>query len=247
MNEKTIVVGLGETGKPLYETIKDAGIDVVGIDIKQVEVAEAIDIMHICLRFQEKEKFMDIVFGYIKKYNPKLTIINSTVIPGTTREIAEKTGKPVVHSPIIGKHDTMKEDQSFYTKYIGTIKPEWGERAAEHFQKAGFKTKIKEKPETTEFMKLFETTYRGLLIGWAQEMNRICKENNIKYEDMVEWYPEIEKRGQQRPVMRPGFIGGHCIMPNIELLKKVVKSNYVDSIEKSNEWTKKIEGKDTAE
>jgi hypothetical protein len=41
-----------------------------------------------------------------------------------------------------------------------------------------------------------------------------------------------------RPVLFPGPIGGHCLMPNIKLLKKDIKSDFFDAIEKSDEKKK---------
>lgn len=230
------VIGLGETGKPLFEIIKEAGLPVTGVDIQPVKISEPVDIMHICLPFATQQKFIKTVVKYIKKYNPALTIINSTTIPGTARKIAEVA--PAVHSPIRGQHIRMKEDLLFYVKYIGAQNLEWGQKAAAHFQKIGMKTKILDGPEKTEYMKLLETTYYGLLIGWAQQVNRVCKEKGFDYDEMVEWNREIEKRGHARPILRPGVIGGHCVVPNIRLLKKVLKSKYLDAILKSDEWTK---------
>jgi hypothetical protein len=33
----------------------------------------------------------------------------------------------------------------------------------------------------------------------------------------------------------PGVIGGHCVMPNIEILRKFTKSDLLDAIRASNE------------
>ena len=38
------------------------------------------------------------------------------------------------------------------------------------------KTKLLSSPEATEIAKLTETTYFGLLIAWAQEVERYCME-----------------------------------------------------------------------
>ena len=41
-----------------------------------------------------------------------------------------------------------------------------------------------------------------------------------------------------------GAIGGHCVMPNIELLKELCKSDMLDFIQKSNnQTTKKLNNK----
>jgi len=236
---KTVVVGVGEVGTPLLELIREAGLDAQSVDIDPVEITDTVDTMHICVPFKDKDPFVETAVNYIKKYNPALTIIESTVVPGTTREIAEKSGKPVVHSPVRGLHKNMKEDLKFYTKYIGTDNAGFGEKAAQHYQKLGMKTRILDKPEKSEFIKLLSTSYYGLLIGWAQEVNRVCKENELDYNEIMSFAEEIEKRGHPRPVMKPEPIGGHCVIQNIQILKKVVDSDYIDAVLKSNEWIKR--------
>ena len=47
-------------------------------------------------------------------------------------------------------------------------------RAAEHLEACGMKTAQMSAPETLELAKLLETSYFGLLIAWAQEMERFA-------------------------------------------------------------------------
>ena len=101
-------------------------------------------------------------------------MINSTVAIGTTREIALRTGTAVVHSPVRGKHACMRAELSRYTKFVGAMDAGVGKRVAAHFEAAGLKTKVLTTPEASELAKLTETTYFGLLIAWAQEVERYC-------------------------------------------------------------------------
>jgi UDP-N-acetyl-D-mannosaminuronate dehydrogenase len=66
----------------------------------------------------------------------------------------------------------MVEDLLHYTKFVGALDPAAGERPAGHFQSLGMKTRILSSPEATEFAKLTETTYFGLMIAWANEVER---------------------------------------------------------------------------
>jgi UDP-N-acetyl-D-mannosaminuronate dehydrogenase len=231
MSGKTLVVGLGEVGKPLWELINEKQ-EVTGIDIEPKEVAGEIDIMHICYPFEIKD-FIGQSATYIKKYAPRLTVVNSTVSPGTTRAIYEMTGSPIVFSPVRGKHIKMKQDMLHYVKFVGGITPEWSQKAAEHFQAVGLKTKILASPEAAELAKLTETTYFGVLIAWAQEVERYCDQMSVSYDEVVSFYDEIGFFPQVKYF--PGVIGGHCVMPNIKILKKVFSSDLLDAIEKSNE------------
>ena len=88
--KNVLVVGYkGEIGSALFSVIKHSGkYNVLGKDIKGVEIKEDINIMHICIPFLDN--FVDVVDDYVSKYNPELVIINSTVSPGTSKQIYEK-------------------------------------------------------------------------------------------------------------------------------------------------------------
>lgn len=230
MKGSILVIGLGEVGRPLLELIRERHA-AVGVDLEPVEIEGECEIMHICYPFQVDD-FVGQSVGYIQKCKPRLTIVNSTVAPGTTRAIYQASGAPIVHSPVRGRHVRMKEEMLYYTKYIGGIDQGFSQSAAEHFQSIGMKTKILSSPEATELAKLTETTYRALLVAWAQEVERYCDKLGLHYDEIVSFYDEIS----HFPPVRyfPGVIGGHCLMPNIEILKTVVNSRILDVIEYSN-------------
>src|SRR5262245_15806584 len=103
---QTVVVGLGEVGKPLLELVSKYNIG-IGVDISPpCTEANGVDVLHICFPFQIQD-FIGEVARYIDLFRPKLTIINSTVAVGTTRAIAQRTGASVVYSPLRGKHARM--------------------------------------------------------------------------------------------------------------------------------------------
>ncbi len=228
---KTLVVGLGEVGGPLLEIIK-ASQEAYGVDIKPAGPIPHCDIMHLCFPYVDREKFIAESVRYIGKYAPLLTIVNSTVGPGTTRAIAEQAKADVVYSPVRGKHVKMRQDMLHYVKFVGAINPAAGQKACAHFESVGMKTRLLATPEAAELAKLTETTYFGVLIAWAQEVERYCKKFGANYEEVIAFYEEI---GFFPPVKYfPGVIGGHCVMPNIKILKQHLPSGILDAIEKSN-------------
>jgi UDP-N-acetyl-D-mannosaminuronate dehydrogenase len=230
MNQTVIVVGLGEVGKPLLNIMKGRH-QTLGVDINQAASVSQCDVMHICFPF-ERGKFVAQVVEYIHRYRPALTVINSTVAPGTTRSIAVESGSAVVHSPVRGKHVRMQEEMLHYTKFVGALDLRSGQRAVEHFEEVGMKTKLLGSPEATEIAKLTETTYFGLLIAWAQEVERYCMELGANYDEVVSFYDEIKFFPPVKYF--PGVIGGHCVMPNIEVLRQQFPSGLLEAIVKSN-------------
>jgi len=229
-NKKVVVVGLGEIGKPLFQLISEHH-EVIGVDISPVGPIDKVDVMHVCYPFQIKD-FVGETARYIEFFRPSVTIINSTVSVGTTRAIAEQTGAALVNSPVRGKHVRMREDLQLYTKFVGAIDPATAEQAAKHFESVGLKTKILSSPEATELAKLTETTYFGLMIAWAQELERYCDQSGQDYEEVISFYDEIKFFPPVKYF--PGVIGGHCVMPNVRILSKFRQSVMLEAIHASN-------------
>jgi UDP-N-acetyl-D-mannosaminuronate dehydrogenase len=231
VSNQILVVGLGEIGKPLLEIVSEK-YPAVGVDLEPVEPGGECSVMHVCFPFNSADTFVQECVRYIRKYGPGLTVINSTVAPYTTRRVQEESGGRVVNSPVRGKHWKMRQDLLHYTKFIGGIEADACREASAHFQSLGMKTKVLSSPEATEIAKLSETTYFGLLIAWAQEVERYCDRTDAEYNEVVSFYEEI-------PFLPPvkytsGVIGGHCVLPNIEILRQLLKSDLLEAIQESN-------------
>ena len=230
-NKKVVIVGLGEVGKPLFQLISKHR-EVIGVDITPPkEKIDAVEVLHICYPFEIKD-FVGETARYIELFKPELTIINSTVGIGTTRAVIERTGADVVHSPVRGKHIRMLEELSKYVKFVGAMTPAAGRMAADHFESFGMKTKVLTSTEASELAKLTETTYFGLIITWAQEVERYCDKSGADYDEIVSFYEEIKFFPSVK--YTSGIIGGHCVMPNIEILKNFTPSVVLDAIRESN-------------
>jgi hypothetical protein len=120
-----------------------------------------------------------------------------------------------------------------YTKFVGAFNQVVGAQAARHFQSLGMRTTMLSSPEATELAKLLETTYFGVLLAWAQEAERYCDRSGTDYDEVVSFYNEI---GYLPPVkFFPGVIGGHCVLPNIEILGEFQPSVVLDAIKTSNQ------------
>lgn len=237
MSHPILVIGLGEIGRPLLTLIRKH-YDAAGIDVQPATFQDPCQVMHICYPFQIDD-FAGETTRYIKRYKPELTIINSSVPPGTTRAIFRATGTPLVYSPVRGKHARMAQDLLTYTKFVAGLQPAWSRCAADHFASLGMRTQILPSPEAAELAKLAETTYFALLVAWAQEVERYCDALSLDYDTVTPMFEEI---GYLPPVRYfPGVIGGHCLMPNIKLLKHVFHSDLLDAIEHSNALKKERE------
>ena len=231
-DQSVVVLGLGEVGKPLFDIIS-VHCPTLGVDLAPPpEIPETVDVMHICYPFQIRD-FPGETARYIELFKPKLTVINSTVAVGTTRKIGEMTGAAVANSPVRGKHARMREEMCRYKKFVGASDPATARRAADHFESVGLATEILSSPEATELAKLTETTYFGLMIAWAQQVERYCDQIGADYSEIIAFYEEIKFF----PPIKyfPGVIGGHCVLPNIEILRRLAPADLLDAIRSSNE------------
>src|SRR5215472_12725563 len=231
-----VIAGLGEVGKPLFELASQFH-NTVGVDLDPLQhPPQHVDVLHVCYPFRIAD-FVGETARYIDVFKPALTIINSTIDCGTTRAVAQVTGAAVVHSPVRGKHARMLDELRSYVKFVGAIDPASGQKAAAHFQSLGLKTKVLSSPEATELAKLTETTYFGLLIAWAQEVERYCDRFDQDYGEVASFWEEIK---YLPPVTYfPGIIGGHCVLPNIEILSESDHTPILQAIQDSNQ--KKID------
>ncbi len=235
-HQRIVVVGLGEVGRPLLELVSERYV-AVGVDVSSPNAAvRPVDVMHVCYPFEIPD-FVGETARYVERFDPAVTIINSTVAVGTTRAIAERTRRAIVHSPIRGKHVRMREELQSYTKFVGAMDAVSGKAATEHFESIGMRTRLLTSPESTELAKLTETTYFGLMIAWAQEIERYCDLLGLEHDEIVAFYDEVKFFPPVKYF--PGVIGGHCVLPNIEILSQMGRSDILDAIRSSNR--KKVE------
>ena len=110
-----------------------------------------------------------------------------------------------------------------------------GEAACKHFKKLGLKTKLLKSCTETELAKLFETTYRAWMIACFQEMHRIAGFFKADFDEIAEFLEDTHRVRFDRPLMFPGVIGGHCLIPNVELLLSSYDSEFLKLILRSNE------------
>src|SRR5260370_37891825 len=136
--------------------------------------------MHICYPYQIPD-FAGTTVAYIHKYKPELTIIHSTVVPGTTRRVYEASGAKLAYSPARGKHVRMEEDLLRYKKFVAGIDNIATTLALEHLAAAGFRIDIFRTPEIGALAKLVETTWLGILIGWAPEAERLAESYGVSF------------------------------------------------------------------
>ena len=258
--ETVLIIGLGEIGHTLFTLLneKKDSFTVYGLDLDEAKMHELnqsksqvppkIDTLQVCLPCSNPDKFTQIITQYNTQYKPKLIINNSTVPPGTTQKIADACKCLTAHSPSRGVHITAEHmvwEMKRWPKYVGGATPQAAKAAKAHFEKLGLKVKVLKSCRETELAKLFETTYRAWMITCFQEMHRISRAAGADFNETVDFLEDTHRQRFDRPIMFPGFIGGHCLIPNTELLLKTYDSDMLRLILESNK-KRKEEMKDPA-
>lgn len=218
--EKTLIIGAGEVGKSLANVLSPF----YQVKLKDLfnEVDGEFRVIHLC--FPYNGEFINQAKQCINQYKPELVINHSTVKVGTTRQL----GNAAVHSPVNGRHPNLESGIKTFVKFIGGTSEFSVSKAQEFLNKAGIKTKIFSGPETTELAKILCTTHYGWDIVFMKEVARICKEYNLPFDEVyTEWtkaynngYQELKEPQFTRPILKfmEGKIGGHCVVPNCDLL-----------------------------
>ena len=240
-----IILGMGEVGETLFDLLVDRKFDCVGIDLdnskcknySENQVIQNPQYLHVCLP-GELEKFTNIVIEWVDKIkNVQVVVIHSTVKPGTTKSIQEKLSIPILFSPIRGVHRRFLDDIKKYTKFISFDGTEIDSKIKKDLENRFEKVDWMSTTKTAELAKiLVDTTYYGWLINYAQITKMICEKENIDFEEMWKFADEIHENLGNRPKMFPGIIGGHCVIPNLNL----VEYENLDMIKTVNEMYEKF-------
>ena len=222
------VIGLGEVGGAIYELFKD---EALGYARKKGRI-DSCKFLHIC--FPYSEDFETQVKEYVEKCSPQITIIHSTVPLGTTSKLE------AVHSPIRGVHPNLLKGIKTFVKYFGGEK---SEEASKPFQEKGILCDCFPDSETTEAIKLWDTTQYGLMILLQKEIKKWCDDKGLDYRAVYRaanasyntGYMVLGRSEVIRPFLKhmPGPIGGHCIIPNAKMINHWLGDLL---LEKNEEW-----------
>jgi UDP-N-acetyl-D-mannosaminuronate dehydrogenase len=240
-----IVLGMGEVGETLFDLLVERGIDCIGIDLDNSKCKnysenskiENPEYLHVCLP-GELTQFVEITSNWISKIDGvKVVLIHSTIKPGTTKNIQEKSKIPVLFSPIRGVHKRFLDDIKKYTKFISSDDKQVDLKIKLDLEKRFEKVDWMSTTKTAELAKiLVDTSYYGWLINYAQITKMICEKEGVDFDELWKFADEIHENLGNRPKMYPGIIGGHCVIPNLSL----IEYENLDMIKKINELYKKF-------
>lgn len=238
---KHLIIGHGQIGQAIHAMLDRSEDEIVETyDIqkntdkdKEAIVAEnKIDVLHVC--FPYKDGFIDNVKNYIQEFDPKYTVIYSTVKIGTTKQL----GKNVFHSPVVGRHPNLYEGVLYGMRFIGT------NQADAHpvdilWESLGARVRVVDSTDATEFIKIRSTSKFGINLVWADYEKSVADDIGMNFgilkefdEDYNKLYIKLGMEWAQQYILDPpeGQIGGHCVIPNAKLLNEQYPNEMLDRI-----------------
>lgn len=248
--KRIALLGAGEIGSAIKQIARDAGFQVLVRELKYDRLdGESVEALHVCIPYQDR-RFIKYVQVAAQVCPPKVVIIHSTVPPGTTREVFENVELPTAHSPVNGDHPNLysaiKKD---FVKYVGGVDKDSSRVAEGHLRELKIKkVKVVDSCLETELGKLVNILGYAWAIVFCKWVARLCEDFGADFRTVYEQFTKSYNQGYEKnrpnvrqPILKPvpGPIGGHCVIPDTELLDKVYKNELTKFILEQNKAYKK--------
>lgn len=228
-------MGYGEVGKGVADFFDEFHIIEIHDPAKGYRVAkQSCDVLLVAIPYNHD--FIATVQRYQRDYEPRGTIIFSTVAIGTTKQIDN-----AIHSPIEGKHPHLEDSIRIMQRWVGGPKL----RVLENFfAAANLKPMWVKNPDWTEFLKLYSTSKYGVNIEYARYAKTVADSIEMPFEYTKLFdeaynhlYTVLGQKQFQRYVLDApdGIIGGHCIRPNSLILDEQFPSVFLKLIKNGGE------------
>jgi len=214
-----IVIGVGEIGSAIAKLL---GSDTLDITPEKSHFEERhYDFVHIC--FGHSPDFAEKVKSFKARFSPTHLVIHSTVPMGTCKELT------AVSSPMRGKHPHMYEGLLAFSKLFGGPQ---ADVVAREFSLRGVTTRTIADSNTSEAMKLWDTTQYGWNIILEKMIWEYCAAHKVDFDTVYTWANQTYNEGYEKLgfpeytkyVLKhiPGKLGGHCVVQNTDLLSHEV-------------------------
>jgi len=264
--KRILVCGKGEIGLALGQIAENAGFtvdyydppqDVFPPDRSDDLTFEGYDVIHVCFPIKTVNEIYPLM-TYAEM--DAVIIIDATIPLGIATEINrmfldEGYAQLLLHSPVRGKHPDMIGGLKKYVKFVGPADPSRVIETAKfchfYYGKLGIEWELLSSAENAAAGKLIDTTWYLTQIVFANQVAVFCAQHDLKFEDVYTAFQETADTGKKfvqvdgravcdeyvpRPVMIPGSIGGHCLLPNLELLKPHISPAFYSWVRQMHEY-----------
>ena len=222
-----LVIGKGQIGTAIMQTLNLPGYDITDEAMPE----QSFDVLHVAI--PHTPDFVHYVKGYEKIFEAKLVIVYSTVPIGT----CESEGW--VHSPVEGKHPDLAESMGLFCRWVGSSDAAKRKAACLIWSPyARFAVPVPS-ADYTEYLKLRSTARYGINLVFADYEAQVADEIDmprslLKWydQDYNELYEDLGVDWAKRYVLDSpdGVIGGHCVVPNAEILNEQYPNKMLEKI-----------------
>ena len=261
------IVGQGFVGSAVREGLKDFYTVNTYDKYKQAEfsvsnlqeLAERSEVIFVCLPTPMRKSGecdtsivrqvvsdIDSLCG-AKDLTERTVVIKSTVPPGTTEDLNQKTNWiDVVFNPEFLTEANATNDYKNQNRIIlGGPRPATT-KLKSLFSKAFPKASIiKTGSNTAEMVKYFTNCFLATKVSFANEIKQVCDKSNVDYDKVVE-YSLYDARIGQSHFSAPGpdgsyGFGGHCFPKDINALIYLAKEAGINPKMLTSVWEKNLE------
>ncbi len=228
-----ILVGYGEVGSSLYKVFSPAHhIEIHDPKKNKYALNTKYDLMLVAIPY--KPGFVQVIKSSQEFFEPKATIVFSSTAIGVCKKLK------AIHSPVEGIHPTLAESIMHSPRWIGGM--DGFKKVKDFLLLSGFDENsivhVKDS-RWTEFLKLRSTSLYGLNIEFARYTKKVADKIGMDYtwSNLYDsWYNKLYrlhgKEEYKRYVLYPpkGNIGGHCVIPNAEILNRQHPHDFLKEI-----------------
>ena len=167
----------------------------------------------------------------------QLLVLKSTVLPGTTRQVAAELEKIsglkvgtdfyIAFCPERTTEGMVVHELHTLPKIVGGINIESTDKTVAVFKKLGGRVTKASSPEVAEMCKLIDNTYRVLNIAFANEVGQICEKIGIDAYEAASLANEVYDRTNIFSASLGA--GGPCLSKDPQLLAYHARTNNVDT------------------
>lgn len=251
------VVGLGVVGFTTFRLCESGGFTVIGYDINaevvneraklfrgearctfgsDPSILEGADVVFIAIRFsaatidREQDQAFDSftrIFSSLSRA-PRLVILESTIKPGATRELAKRLSAALGNeAPLVAFcSERLRVDEEISSvrqvpRVVGGITDGAAEAACLVLEQIGIQPIRAGCPEVAELSKLLENAFLTTGICLMGEITKIAHKLGINASDVAD--AAASKPHGYFPFWPGPGIGGHCLPNDLALLRKTAK------------------------
>jgi len=233
---KVGILGYGEIGKGIADCIADSVPSGYVVKIHDPEEGFQADLsdcefVHVCV----PNNALMYAMGEHKwgEVQDQAVIIHTTTEVGNCQIVADhfkQCGIHLYHAPVRGKHPHLAASLQTFDMFISGPGHTFGP-VEQYLESIDIFTHyVGDDYKVTELAKLMSTLRLAWDVMWRKHMEAVCGKFGVPPELVHDAWTESYNRGYKmlgddhfvRPVLSfvPGPIGGHCVIPNAELLSE---------------------------